>query len=218
MKHCPTLDKSSQRLLVGVKGAKAHLSGTSSFNSKHITFACSVAVDAVRDATLTELSGAQKKIVISCFYRAQADLYKAELDKMVRSGALTLDERSQILACTVDSSKRLPADFTIVDFVQTRPSAFVADPRRLRTAATHARHATMLIMSPGLYTNAHHNARLLKRLYDDAASRGGAVTKHVPHENPNQKDNAPQPAKTDKKQSGRECKLCGKPDHGQRNE
>lgn len=107
---------------------------------------------------------------------------------MVRSSVLALDERGQILACTVDSSKRLPADFTIVDFVQTRPSVFVADPRRLRTAATHARYATMLIMSPGLYTNPNHNARLLKRLYDDATSRGGAVTKYIPHENPNQKE------------------------------
>lgn len=221
LKHCPTLDKASQCVLVDVKGAWAELSGTSSFNTKHVKFACSVALDAVRDPTLTELySGQQKKIVISCFYRAQVDLYKAELDKMATSGVLSPDEPGRILACTVDSSKRLPADFTIVDFVQTRPSGFLSNPHRLRTTMNHARHATLLILSSRLFTNAshhHHKVRLLQRLYDDAASRGGVVTKHVlAHENPlNQEDNNPQPVKPEK-QTARGCKLCGNPDHGQR--
>ncbi|KAL2014937.1 hypothetical protein VTK56DRAFT_6806 [Thermocarpiscus australiensis] len=187
-KRCPTLEPCSQRVLIELRGAQTEKLGSSSISTEHVKYACAVALDAVKDDALKGLGGKDKTILIIAFYKAQAHMYGAELDRMLYDGLLSRDQRRQIIVRTVDGAQGFSADFVIVDFVQTRCPGFTCERHRVCVAMTRAKQAEMIIMNRGVFIGFKgtpqempygHDLRLLAHIYEDVACYGGVVTKNV---------------------------------------
>jgi hypothetical protein len=149
-----------------------------------------MALDAVKDKTLKGLDNKAKVILVLAMYKAQAQCYDAELDSMRDKGLLTFQERRQILVRTVrvDREEGYSADIVFVDFTRTSSPGFTADLQRLRVSLGCARDAEVIVMSRGIFVGYNkpaekmppgQNVLHLARVYQNAASAGGIVTKKI---------------------------------------
>ncbi|KAL2017242.1 hypothetical protein VTK56DRAFT_2401 [Thermocarpiscus australiensis] len=123
----PDKTKACQRVLIELQGAQTEKLGSSSFNTEHVKYACAMALDAVKDDALKGLGGKDKTILIIAFYKAQAHMYGAELDRMLYDG---LDEPRAVEAATAVSAEETATKSLTIAYFRLLPAGADADRRK----------------------------------------------------------------------------------------